>query len=702
MVRRSMLSYRSSMKKILSKIKTFLAKFNFPEWTVPVILFGLCVASYAIFIPWLKYYWDDNGMIWMYKTYGAQGLLTYDSVKRPLRGVLYTWLFPIMGTKPLTWHLFMLVARWGVSVLLWLLIRNIWPERRKMALFAALAFAVYPGFDQQGIAVIYSVFMLVLAFLFLSFYLNILALRKDRKWFYPLMIGSLFFAVLNISLLEYFYTLELLRPFLIFFLLQKKQKNRKENIKKTLVYSAPFLIVLFAITIYRTFFFEAQTESYDLTLIQSLRENFLATLGNLSLSVVLDIFTATVRAWWKALSHGISMDLSKLMLTRYGILSAAGAIGTGVFIRFFHWQNKAVSKRQENWQVILFSAAAIILGGIPFWLTGLSVSVDFPNSRFTLSYLLGVCLLFGFVFDRFSRWKIPSTVFLSSLIGLSVGMHFLVGYQLRLEGEAHESVMQQLSVRIPSLEPNTILMTNYIAGSFNSDNSLIGPLNYLYEDSPGDGKLEYLWVYPNARLGNDLSRIESGLDYDYDFIVADFHGNTSQTIVIYKQPGSCIRVLDPELDPKNLILEEYMREAAALSNWNVIDLVGTPNALPEEIYAGSYDDDWCKVYQQAGVLFQQEAWNQVLDLYDEAIMKGYTPKHPDEYRIFIQSYAHLGDWEGAISLTQQVFDRSPDYQYGLCNVWEYFRTSDTFGREKEPYVTEMMDGLLQCQSITTP
>jgi hypothetical protein len=538
--------------------------------------------------------------------------------------------------------------------------------------------------------------MIVLAIFLLSLYLNILALHSKKKWFYPLMIGSFILSVLNMATLEYFYTLELLRPLIVFFAFQKSENNKRQNIKRTILYTAPFLFSLMLITIYRAFFFETQTESYSLTLLFSLKERFFPAIRALLLSIVTDIWNVAIKAWWKPITYNLVNNFPKVILSRYAILSTLGAVCAALFLRFYRWKSKENVGKQENHEIISFIVLAILLGGIPFWITSLHVDVSFPNSRFTLSYLIGVCLLFGFVIEQLSRWRIPATAFISLLIGLSVGLHFLTGYELRVEGEIHESVMRQLSIRIPALEPNTIVMSNYPLGNFNSDNSLIAPLNYLYDQSPGDGTLEYIWVYPDARFEKDFSDLQPNKSYDYDFRVAEFHGGTSQVVVIYQQPEACIRVLDADIDPNDWALEEYMREAAKLSNWDQIRLDGTPNQLPEEIYTNSDVDDWCAIYQQAGVLYQQRQWQQTLNLITMATEQGLQPKHPAEMVLFIRSYANLGDWENAFAMTKQVHEKDPWYDYMLCNVWEYFRITDTYGPEKNDYTSRAMNNLLDC------
>lgn len=39
----------------------------------PLALFLLMVLAYGLFLPWLGFYWDDLPMLWIGKTYGAEG-----------------------------------------------------------------------------------------------------------------------------------------------------------------------------------------------------------------------------------------------------------------------------------------------------------------------------------------------------------------------------------------------------------------------------------------------------------------------------------------------------------------------------------------------------------------------------------------------------------------------------------------------------
>ena len=698
------------MKKTLAKIKNFLAKFNLPEWTVPVILFGLCVASYAIFIPWLKYYWDDNVMIWIFKNYGTEGLLTYDMTKRPFRGWIYTLVFPILGTKPVVWHLVALFSRWLVSAAFWLFLKTLLPERKRLVFLAAVLFTIYPGFDQQAIAIIYSFFFWVLTGYFLSLFLTIKAITGEKKWFYPLMGLSFLLAVFNIISLEYFYTLEILRVFVVFFVLYRKEKDLKKSIRKSVLISLPFFLFLIGNLVYRTFFFEYQTESYGLDLIANFQVDFFPALIDFLVSIVRDIYTAVIKVWAKPFLNVVinRNELPAAMVPRFWAITVIGGIGTFLATLLYQKDKKEKVDRKENRILFLLAIVAIFLAGIPFWLTGLAVGLDFHQSRFTMPYMLGACLLVAVLLDMIPRWKTLLMVGFSVVVGFSIGLHFYDAYQYRVDGEMQEDLLRQMALRLPGLEPNTIIMLNQLSMStleftHNSDNSLTGPVNYIYEDEMGVDELDYLVVYPNARKDVNFYAYAPDQDYDYEFHTVEFHGSTSNVVSVFFRVNTCLRVLDPEYGVRDNTVYWYMNEAAKLTNFDLIKFDVEPNPLPTEIYDDPVIDDWCKVYIQAEIDFQHDEWQSVVDSFEYAMQNGYEFKHPSENLIFLRSYAHLGDWESADELTRKIHDEeSAKFDFMLCNVWEYFRITDTFGSEKDPYVTEMMEELLQCDLIATP
>ena len=88
---------------------------------------------------------------------------------------------------------------------LWAIAKKLFPQREKFALTLSLLFLLYPGFNQQWGSYLYSHFFIVLFF----FLFSILLMLRGKT------IPALIFSALNLWMMEYFFVLELIRPFII-------------------------------------------------------------------------------------------------------------------------------------------------------------------------------------------------------------------------------------------------------------------------------------------------------------------------------------------------------------------------------------------------------------------------------------------------------------------------------------------------------
>ena len=70
--------------------------------------------------------------------------------------------------------------------------------------------------------------------------------------------------------------------------------------------------------------------------------------------------------------------------------------------------------------------------------------------------------------------------------------------------------------------------------------------------------MPYILYYPSLRYGGGLPSFEPDQKLYVDYLAIEFFGNTSQMLGIYYDPPACFRVLDPDLDPYNLLLTEQM------------------------------------------------------------------------------------------------------------------------------------------------
>ena len=513
------------------------------------------------------------------------------------------------------------------------------------------------------------------------------------------MVLSLLLSFINIATLEYFYTLELLRPVLVFIVYQQlsnssdSSSNNKKNLQRTLLITLPFMIILAAITLWRSFYFEYQTYSYKLILLDIFKEDFWQGIKTLLYAVGHDSYTAFVTAWVKPFKAIDPNSIAKVNLFRSWMLTIIVTISSFLFMLFYAKQEKQSRSSKENSMILVVATVAILLAGIPSQLIAYSIDVSFPSSRLTLPYMFGVSLLLALVLDCFHRFRIYAVLVLSILIGFAASMHFRISLDYRLDGESHERIMEQMSIRMPMLQPGTIVMANYLHTSHNSDNSLIGPLNYLYATSPVDETLDYLFVYPRIREGINFFGYEPGQIYEYNFLVTKFIGNTSNVVTVYIHRNQCLRVLDPELDSNNVLLDEYVRQAAALSNWDLIKFDREPNPLPAEIYGELDLSGWCMEYQKAAVAYQKGEWQNVIDIKDAAFAQGMKPRASSEWIIFIESYVNLGNWQKAEEITQYVSSEDPDFDFMLCHVWDRIRLNREVSIEKDDIVQRILASL---------
>ena len=171
----------------------------------------------------MGFYWDDFPISWIAATMGGEGLERYFSTNRPVWGLIYRVTTPLLGSSPLTWQIFGLLMRWATGLALWVLLRQVWPERDAALQPGQPAlFVLYPGFSQQYIAFMYSHFYIVLTCLLLSLLLMVLAQRQPALVLAAdgLALGCC--RLVNLLSMEYFFLLDLLRPVLLWIVLERE------------------------------------------------------------------------------------------------------------------------------------------------------------------------------------------------------------------------------------------------------------------------------------------------------------------------------------------------------------------------------------------------------------------------------------------------------------------------------------------------
>jgi hypothetical protein len=148
--------------------------------------------------------------------------------------------------------------------------------------------------------------------------------------------------------------------------------------------------------------------------------------------------------------------------------------------------------------------------------------------------------------------------------------------------------------------------------------------------------------------------------------------------------------LDPDIDSENQLIPEetLLREAAQLSSsqW-----IGSDRKVDlPDIYGREPEHGWCFYFEKADLARQYGKWSEVVDLGNAAFSLGKGPGAPLELFLFIEGYAHTGDWGRALELSKQEFIQSPNFAGPLlCKLWGRILASTGESKEKELALLEI-------------
>jgi hypothetical protein len=636
-----------------------LAVFLESPLAAPLLLLVIAILAYGLLLPQLGFYWDEVPMSWIRYELGPEAMTRYFSTNRPIWGLLYQLTTRLLPQVPLDWQVFGLFWRWVTALLVWAIMRDLWPGRRSLALIVSLCFLLYPGFNQQWTSYLYSHFFIVLTFFLFSILSMLWSFRLPR-WLpkaWPLTILAMLFSGLNLWMMEYFFTLELFRPFVILYFVFSFEglQSLWPRLRRTVTLWAPYLIVFLADVYWRLFVFNNQI--YQPTLLTKLRAAPFTAFGQLLKTVLFDVYIVSIAALGQIFQFPNPSFAGLRTTILYGIV----VLLTGALVAFFLLvrDRDAASVPQYKFWLTSLGLVAMLMAGGPFWLTGLEVGLAHPANRFTLPFMLGASLLFGGLIELIpARFRVGVAAL---LIALAAGRQSLWADDYRRDWVTQKTLFWQMSWRAPGIAPKTILLLNEGAFQFYADNSLTGALNWIYDPDNRSNAMDYVLFFPKSRLGGSLPAFEPDQPVTYNFISEIFTGNTSQTLAFYYRPPGCLRVLDPEIDPENHLIpdESLMREAARLSSsaWITPD----STARMPDVYDPEPAHGWCYYFEQADLARQLGDWQRVVQLGEVAFNLNDHPNDPLERFVFIEGYAHEGRWPRAEQLAIQSHKVSPSY-----------------------------------------
>jgi len=645
-----------------------------------ILLFVVAYFAYGLLIPHLGWYWDDMPISWIGYELGPKALTHYFSTNRPLWGVLYQISTRLIPQVPAYWQIFVLVWHWACAVVVYALVAKLWKDKPQSALGVALLFLVYPGFNQHWAAYLYSHFYIVLFFLLYSLLCTLLAIESPKRYWVWTLTG-LIFSALNLWMTEYFYVLELVRVGVILVAIRNESLSLRERFIRALKLWLPYLGIFILSVLSRLFVYN--NPSYGMGLTDQLKSAPFEAIKTLVQSILLSLRLVLKDAWLQMFDKPDVANARFVMTTYYLVIVAVVLMITAGFLFFKRDEKKAVQKNSMDavWMIGL-GLLAVFLAGWPFWLIGFHLSLAWPASRFTLPFVFGVSLIFGGLIG-FVPWEKMRIVLLVTLISLAAGKQYLTARDYAQDWTTQKELFWQMTWRAPALKPDTLVLLNEGALNYYADNSLSAALNWVYAPDTTSAHIEYLLFYPTNRLRNELPELKTGIPIHYDYLAGEFNGNTSQTLAMYYAPPGCLRILDSDIEHLNHMIQEtsLMRYASSISDPSLI--LNTPRAKMPDVYGPEPDHDFCYYFEKADLARQFGDWDTVVKDANLALSLTVHLYNPAEQFVFIEGYAHVGEWKRAVELSQKAYEVSPKLVSPmLCRLWRRIGAETAPSRER--------------------
>jgi len=440
------------------------------------------------------------------------------------------------------------------------------------------------------------------------------------------------------------------------------------------------------------------------------------SLGTMILQIPAAIWTSSVGAWLEIFRFPSNADFGVFLSIIYFIVLLGSFIGLIFYVpRLKSSENQAdppVSEKGIIWQWFIIGGCALITAGIPFYVVGLGVRLDFPSDRFTQPFAFGAALILVGLLELIPplSWR---TTLAAAFVALAIGLQIQYGFSFREDWKLQEAYFWQLFWRAPSIQPGTALLSDNTIFPYTDDDALTMPLNWIYSPDQKNGLLHYAQIFFIVNAGNPIPLTpNSPLVKTKDAV--SFHGSTSDALVVQFTPPSCLHILNPMYD-SNLPLaplsgENYKTLASAglpllgrkdemalpLSNPAVIRPSGHTPAALSNLFGPEPPHNWCYFYEKADLARQEGNWAQVARLGDEAFAASYLPDDPSEYLPFIEAYARLDRWNDAKQLTLSTANTMPILEPALCGLWQRVDTTPFLSTQEHDYILKIEQRLQYC------
>ena len=618
----------------------------------------LTVSAYGLLLPFTGLYWDDWPFAWIAKVLGPTEFVPAFMPFRPFLGPIFVFTTSLVPTHPLAWQVFALIIRFLIGVTAWWAFTQIFPTRKTLAFFAALLILVFPGYSQHWVALTHiNQELIPFLFYLLSFGFTFKALRTHKQ---TDVITALLLQVCGIFPTEYFFGIEGIRFFLLFFFFQG---NLLERFSKTIKIWLPYLLIWMLNAAWLFYYYKfGPYQSYEVAAAQSPNLFYFLTQA-------LDaLWKAGFYIWAQVLVLSFSSLPAPASLLTLGLVALAFILLVRSFLRSAQPEE---TDKTFAISLLVMGIFGILLGRLPSLAANLPLTLQSSYDRFMISIMIGSVMFVLGLLELFIKDHRTRIILFSALIALGVGQQFFNANIFRRDWQKQGEIYWQMAWRMPALEANTVLLTHQMPIDYETDLSFTAPINWMYAPTYTRADLPYMLLYTEKRLGGvTLPALEKDTAITYPYRTVNFNSSTSNVVVFYMPQNGCLRVLDPARGHTSLYdnIADSFTQAIPLSDPSRI--LVNPAQPAQPMFFSEPKPDWCYYFTRVELSNQQGDYPTAAAWAQEALTAGFSPEDPREWLVFIEAYALNEDIDQAVQLSQTVLTDEKKMLKAVCTVWE--------------------------------
>jgi hypothetical protein len=600
---------------------------------------------------------------------GAEGpgvFRTIYSVDRPLRAYVLAPAFELFGQNVLFYNL----SAWAFRVLsailfLWLL-RMLWPGWTVWTWLMAVLYLIYPGFLSQLNGIDYQSQILSLALAMLSVALTVTVYFQKNTVYKVMGVSlSILLGLLYLGLVEYEAGFELMRLAILFTLAGRAAKSFRDRIIATIKLWMPYSFVLLGFGIWRVFIFQAERRATDIGVqFERLILYPVQTMAGWFVQVVQDLFDITFAAWVIPFSQVTSA------IQGWGVVLALVAAGLVlILLNMMKLDEVQQVPPGENFigEALLIGFLTALGGLIPIALV--NREVFFPSfSRYAVTGSFGVVMMVVVFLMRLSGRQLRNGL-AAILVFISAATHLANSYKQSRETAELNDFWWQVSWRIPQLEKNTTLIAYYPVGAIEEDYFVWGPASLIYYPESQNPEVVQPGLFAAVLNQATVSKVLTRERQEYDNRRGIITYKNYRNMVVLSQPGtnSCLHVIDGNRPEFSTEEQDSIRVIGAFSEIEHVLVDDSPHTPPAIVFGSEPLRGWCYYYQIADLARQRGRWDEVIEIGEQAVKKGFAPNDLIEWMPFLQAYARAGDVDRLNKLAATI-KSDPYVSMQVCRI----------------------------------